>query len=542
MDVSCDLEVDVNGEEVFMVDKKILSLYCGRISKLFGKSKGLTKGLKVIFNDFPGGAISFELLARFCYNRGKINLTPFNVSLFHCIARFMDMETSVFGTISLIEQTEKSLEGIRYWTWPELLLAVRQCEDLQPVSISSGLLNRYFDSITRRIVTSCEAVSPCPSTSSPDSTGHRLSIDTRSTESLKNICFRTTWWFEDLVGLGPCLIKILVKSMLSKSIDHGIVSRFIFYYHKSRFPAASLDERCKITEAAIEMLSSLDSSLVSCKSLFGLLRLVLHMNISKCCRNKLEKMIGSHLDEATLDNLLVPSPLGTKYLYDVNLILRLLKYFDGKGQCLPLTRSRKVGALLDLYLAEVAPDPHLKPSKFLALIKSLPDSARMSYDGVCHAVDIYLEIHSELPEEEKMKICCGLNYEKLSSEARNPLARNPNFPSEAALQALISHQSKLKNLLEDNNQTSSFMDSPCSFGDTEGEGKSNEGCEQLVLYARKLDLSTENEKLKAHLQGMHCRVMELEKVCKKMQNQMAKMVKSRLSNQRNARSLPRLCS
>lgn len=104
-------------------------------------------------------------------------------------------------------------------------------------------------------------------------------------------------------------------------------------------------------------------------------------------------MIGSQLDQATLDNLLVPSPHGISYLYDVNLILRFLKAFLRRGNSLvtPI-RMRKVASLIDLYIAEIAPDPCLKTSKFLALATAIPDSARDSYDELYHAMDMYLEV------------------------------------------------------------------------------------------------------------------------------------------------------
>ncbi|XP_059283052.1 BTB/POZ domain-containing protein At3g22104 isoform X1 [Lycium ferocissimum] len=541
MDVSCDLEVDVNGEEVFVVDKKVICSYSGRINKLFGKSKRGTRYLKVIFHDFPGGAESFELITRFCYNKGKIHeINPINVSTLYCAASYMEMEKSVSGNQNLFELTKKSLEDIRYWTWSELLDALKLCQNLMPVASSSGLIDKYLDSLIGRVAPSCET-SPCPSTSSADSSGLRLSCDSKSTESLRNSVFRATWWFEDLAAFEPFLIEILVKQMVSKNLDHGILSKFLFYYQKSRFAAVkSMDEKCKTMETVIEMLYLLDLSCIPFKTLFGLLRITLNLKISKCSRNKLESMIGSQLDQANLDNLLLTSPVGSSYLYDVNLVLRLLKSFISKGACcVPLTRLRKVASLMDLYIAEVAPDPCLKPSKFLGLVKSLPESARDSYDAIYHATVMFLEVHSGISEEEKLKVCSGLNYEKLSSEACSHLAQNKKFPSKSAGQALISQQVKLKSLLQETNQSSPYLDSPCSFMETENMSTEDQ---QIVLYAGKLDLSTENEKLKEHLQGMQWRVLELEKVCRKMQNQMAKMLKSRVSSQNNARSLPRLCS
>ncbi|KAK9285896.1 hypothetical protein L1049_025097 [Liquidambar formosana] len=195
------------------------------------------------------------------------------------------------------------------------------------------------------------------------------------------------------------------------------------------------------------------------------------------------------MDQATLDNLLVPSPYGTNYLYDVNLVLRFLKSFLCGGiSRVSSVRLRKVASLMDPYIAEVAPDPCLKPSKFLALATALPDSARESYDGVYHAVDMYLEVHAGLSEEEKMKICCTLNYEKLSSETCTHLAQNTRFPSKTAVQGLMSQQFRLKSLFQDTDDPKPLVDSPCSFTEIGITGKKDESSEQVVLYAGKLDV------------------------------------------------------
>lgn len=57
------------------------------------------------------------------------------------------------------------------------------------------------------------------------------------------------------------------------------------------------------------------------------MRLALGLNIDKSVMNKLELMIGHQLDQATLDNLLVPSPLKSSHLYYVSLVLRFTKAF-----------------------------------------------------------------------------------------------------------------------------------------------------------------------------------------------------------------------
>lgn len=97
-------------------------------------------------------------------------------------------------------------------------------------------------------------------------------------------------------------------------------------------------------------------------------------------------------------------------------------------------------------------------------------------------------------------------------------------------------------MLEDTKDSKPVIESSICSIEAKNKSKKDEGCEEIVILAEKVDISAENEKLKAHLEGMQWRVVELENVCKKMQNQMSKMMKSRISSQTSGRSLPRLCS
>lgn len=144
-----------------------------------------------------------------------------------------------------------------------------------------------------------------------------------------------------------------------------------------------------------------------------------------------------------------------------------------------------------------------------------------------------------------MKICCAINYDKLSSESSKHLARNTKFPTRAAVQALISQQSKLKNYLQKDNTNPRVLVHPPPKQDKQPKESQSDDSEQIVLHANyKLDLTKENEKLKAQLQGIQWRVLELEKACKEMQAQMTKaMTKNKTSSSSASRSsLPRLCS
>lgn len=189
------------------------------------------------------------------------------------------------------------------------------------------------------------------------------------------------------------MIEKVIKGMLSRKIEHGTISRFLFYYLKSGLSNAALyEKKKKATEVTIELLNCLDVNSVSCKRLFGILRVSSSLKISRACRSTLEAMIGAQIDQASLDNLLIPSSTLIDSIYDVNLILRFLKSFlDIVGKEL-VARLKRVGRLMDLYLAEVAPDSCLKPAKFVALIASLPDAARDCHDAIYRAIDMYLEV------------------------------------------------------------------------------------------------------------------------------------------------------
>ena len=60
-----------------------------------------------------------------------------------------------------------------------------------------------------------------------------------------------------------------------------------------------------------------------------------------------------------------------------------------------MTPIMMVGKLVDSYLVEVALDGNLKPVKFQDLVDAFPDYARIIYDGLYKASDIYLKITTQ---------------------------------------------------------------------------------------------------------------------------------------------------
>ncbi|GMH26904.1 hypothetical protein Nepgr_028747 [Nepenthes gracilis] len=135
------------------------------------------------------------------------------------------------------------------------------------------------------------------------------------------------------------------------------------------------------------------------------------------------------LDQATLDDLLVPPPHGKKCMYNLDLIRRLTKtFFLENDHEASVLRWRKVAWLMDLYAVEIAADVFVEPSEFAAVVMALPDHARETYDKAYQSIDIYFQAHKRLFEEQKLGICYALNYAKFSPNTLKELARNPNFP------------------------------------------------------------------------------------------------------------------
>lgn len=374
--------------------QRTLISFSGLFRKLFGNTTSTRRNLKVVFNDFPGGAEGFELVARFCYNDGRTAIDPSNILLLNTAAHFLGMDSNIGSTTpNLIDRTEKSLEGIIFWTWSELLEALKKCPELIPSAKSSLMLQSILDCLIGRLVLTSVA---SPYTSSSENSSFKFSCDTRSTDSVKSSYSQLKWWFEDFLFSDVDLLDKVTRTMVSRKLDRATIYKFLCYYHKSRCPGAAPSEKQKITEVVIDLLSLLDRSSLSWKGLFEIYQVALCLKISKFHRNKIEILMGSQLDQATLDYLLAPSPQGRDYSYDVNLVLRLVQAYLHEGSCFSsptASRLKKVAKLMDSYLVEVAPDSHLKPSKFVALVFVLPDYARDSYDHIYHALDLFLEVY-----------------------------------------------------------------------------------------------------------------------------------------------------
>ncbi|XP_073012619.1 BTB/POZ domain-containing protein At3g19850-like [Typha latifolia] len=525
----CDLKVRVNGQFTFHLHQSILCRFSGRLRKMVRQERRRrpVKDLELKIMDFPGGSDGFETVARFCYKNGSIVITPSNLSLLHCSAIFLDMSEEVY-TCNLLSQTETFMDGLFYWTWNDILVALKSCEPFVATAESSGLLEKLISALFSKI--SANSETPLVATApSPSSSSSSLSRE---------------WWFDDLTVLAPTVIEKMMRTLGAYGSDNKnlILTKFLLHYLKVAFHKPGLgangvlkykEEYRGLADTAIHGIVIIGKASFSCRGLFWVSRVVSNLGIRKECRDKLERLMGLMLDQASLDDLLIPGHDGD--VYDVNLVLRLVRVFVSsyKGG-IASQRMKKVGKLIDKYLGEISPVQSLKVTKFLWVAESLPDCARDCYDGVYRALDIYLESHPTVSTEDRTSMCRCLNYEKLTLEACKDFAKNRRIPPGVAVQALASQKSK-------HHVNTYIKDRP---DPAQTPGRTAHSSSPKSEKAASSELLDEKEVLRLNLQRMQSRVIELEKTCREMKGKMSKMEKTKSFNSachHSSKGMPRLC-
>ncbi|KAG0528083.1 hypothetical protein BDA96_06G287900 [Sorghum bicolor] len=582
MNELCDLKVHINGHHTLHLHQSVMCAFSGTLRTLVRQEKkkgGRKEAVSIKLAGFPGGADGFELVARFCYNNGRVLLCPSNLPLLHCAAVFLEMTEEVCAC-NLLAQAEAFVNGLCYWTWGDVLAAVRSCEPFAAAADASGLLERLISALFSKITATPETPTAAAAaavgtptnrsssscSSSPDTVGFgRLSSSITKTPESMRPCAGREWWFDDMTSLSPPTIEKAMRVLGCYGVENKnlILTRFLLHYLRAatRRPLALCEgERdgaalAGLADTAVHGVALVGGTAFSCRGLFWVLRIVSAVGLSRECRHKLERLMGLMLDQATLDDLLVSGDDGG--VYDVNLVMRLVRVFVASQEeaDAPSQRMRKVGRLLDKYLGEISPDHGLKVSKFLAVAESLPDAARDCYDGVYRALDIYLESHPALSLEERTTLCRCLNYEKLTLEACKDLAKNRRIPPGVAVQALSSQQCKL-HISEPGPGAAAAKErrpdpSTCSQSQTPRRRVTRRATRSVDLGGgRGGGEDDEKELLRLNLQRMQSRVVELERACKEMKGQMSKMAKGKSfsfgagaasCHQTGGRGLPRLC-
>lgn len=391
------------------------------------------EGCVIKLSDVPGGAKTFELVAKFCYGV-KLELTASNVVCLRCAAEHLEM-TEEYGEGNLISQTEMFLNQVVLKNWKDSLRALQTCEDVLSYAEELQITKRCIESLAMKASTDPNLFGwPVMEHGGPmQSPGGSVLWNGISTGARPKHS-SSDWWYEDASTLSLPLYKRLISAMESRGIKQEIIAGSLSFYAKKYLPGLNrrqgTSESCnrlapvglgmslseedqKLLLEEVDLLLPMQKGLVSTKFLFGLLRTAKILRANPSCISNLEKRIGMQLDQASLEDLLMPNfSHSMETLYDVDCVQRILDHFlamdqvaagdaspcsvdDGQLMGSPsLTPITMVAKLIDGYLAEVAPDINLKLPKFQSLAAAVPEYGRPLDDGLYRAIDIYLKVNS----------------------------------------------------------------------------------------------------------------------------------------------------
>ncbi|OIW18888.1 hypothetical protein TanjilG_25331 [Lupinus angustifolius] len=540
-DVPSDITIEVNGV-TFSLHKASTYLFplvsrSGRIRRLVAEHRDSDISRVELLN-LPGGAECFELAAKFCYGI-NFEITPANVAQLCCVSEYLEM-TEDFSKDNLGSRAEEYLDSIVCKNLEMCVEVLKQCESLLSLADELKVVSRCIDAIASK--TCAEQIASSFSRLEYSSSG-RLHMSRQAKCD-------GDWWIEDLSVIRIDMYQRVISAMKCRGVHPESIGASLVSYAEKELTKKStlwnpssqtkLDSNStsheKLVVETIVSLLPVEKHVVPISFLFGLLRSAVMLDCTIASRHDLERRIGSQLDIATLDDILIPSfkHVGDT-LFDVDTVHRILvnfcqqedsdddlddaSVFESSSPHSPSqTALVKVARLVDNYLAEIAPDANLKLSKFLIIAETLPTHARTVHDGLYRAIDIYLKAHTSLSDLDKKKLSKLIDFQKLSQEAGAHAAQNERLPLQSIVQVLYFEQLRLRNSLSS------------SYGEDEHKPTMHQswrissGALSAAMSPRDnyASLRRENRELKLELARLRMRLNDLERdhVC--MKRDMAK--------------------
>ncbi|XP_075639841.1 BTB/POZ domain-containing protein At1g03010 isoform X2 [Castanea sativa] len=547
-DVSSDLTVEV-GASSFALHKFPLVSRSGRIRKLLLEAKE-SKVTRINVPAVPGGPEAFELAAKFCYGV-NVEITLSNVAMLRCTAHFLEM-TEEFSEKNLESRTEAYLKEMVLPNISSSITVLHRCESLLPIAEEVNLVSRLINAI---------ASNACKE----QLTSGLLKLDHNfPSKTIPNMEPETPadWWGKSLAMLNLDFFQRVLTAVKSKGLKQDMICKILINYahnslqglvakdpHLVKGSLLDLELQKKqrvIVEAIISLLPTQSrKSQVPMAFLSSLLKTAIAASASTSCRSDLERRIGLQLDQAILEDILIPANShGNNHstLYDADSIVRIFSIFlnldedddednnhlrdesemvydfDSPGS--PKQSSiLKVSKLLDNYLAEVALDSNLTPTKFIALAELLPDHARVVSDGLYRAVDIFLKVHPNMKDPERYRLCKTIDCQKLSQEACSHAAQNERLPVQMAVQVLYFEQIRLRNAMNGGHNQFFFGTINGQFPQRSGSGAGSGAISPRDNYA---SVRRENRELKLEVARMRMRLTDLEKDHVSMKQELVK--------------------
>ncbi|OIW17888.1 hypothetical protein TanjilG_19857 [Lupinus angustifolius] len=524
--IPTDLSIQVK-ETTYNVHKYPLIAKCGYIGRVEVQTMISNSSNVLKLENFPGESEIFETILKFCYGL-PIDFNPGNIAALRCASEFLEM-TEEQEDGNLISKAEAFLTIVVLSSWKDTVTVLKSCETLSPWAENLQIVRRCCDSIAWKV--------------SKD--------DLTSEDATDN---QESWWFNDVATLGIDHFMRVVSAIKAKGSKANIIGKCIMHYANRWLPGMDMEleglrgygteksnlqfsifsgvkkestghskEQKTIIESLVSIIPS-QREAVSCKFLLKILKMAMMYSVSPALTSDLEKRVGMVLEDAEVNDLLIPryqngdqgkmanmpNSFEEFTMQDIDVVQRIVEYFLMHEQQQMQQQQNhgkfNISRLLDNYLAEIARDPNLSITKFQVLAELLPENARSCDDGIYRAIDTYLKTHPSLTDHDRRRLCKLMNCEKLSLDACMHAAQNERLPLRTVVQVLFSEHVKMRTAMQEKEPAQS------------GINYEQDGGQTSATTMDIKTLKTELEKVKSDMLELQNDYFELQKEYEKLSN------------------------
>ncbi|XP_010547549.1 PREDICTED: BTB/POZ domain-containing protein NPY3 [Tarenaya hassleriana] len=455
-ELATDVVVNV-GEVKFHLHKFPLLSKSARLQKLISTaSEDSSNEDEIHIPDIPGGPAAFEICAKFCYGM-TVTLNAYNVVAARCSAEYLEMYESL-DKGNLVYKIEVFLNSSVLRSWKDSIIVLQTTRQFHPWSEELKIIGRCI-----QFIASKAAMDPARVEWSYTYNQKKFPVEEEG-----RIVVPRDWWVEDLCELHVDLYKRVISMIRTNGgVSPEIVGQALEVYATRKIPGfgkgtmgqtSDLSKHRLLLETVISLLPTEKQS-VSCGFLIKLFKTSISLDCGDIEKKELTRRIGQNLEEATVSDLLIRAPEGAETVYDVDIVQSMIDEFviqtqkrdefgrsengfkENENGGFESEGSRaSVAKLVDGYLAEIARDPNLPVSKFLAIAEKVLNFPRSSHDGVYRAIDMFLKQHPGVTKSEKKMICRLMDCRKLSQEACAHAIQNERLPLRVVVQILFFEQ------------------------------------------------------------------------------------------------------
>ncbi|XP_019158746.1 PREDICTED: BTB/POZ domain-containing protein At5g17580-like [Ipomoea nil] len=511
-----DVQLQIGGVPLSL-NKELLGDKSAKVAALLRKNP--EDDLSHLLGEIPTDPQTLELMARFCHGF-KITLTAQNVVRVYCLAHHLGM-TEEHRPNNLLRTALVYFQHNVLSSWNKSIKALKSAESVFHQAVELGLVDACAEAIINQALDNPLLLG--------EPAAKKATHEDDYSEGEENNAYRPNvsrrlfdWKSEDLTILSIRLYEPIMREMARRNVHLEYIAASLCQYAKNWVynsikgdddsTAYKRNSMREIIEA-VERVLPREKGLISSTSLFEMLQSAISLDASDECRDGLEVRIGKQLDQATVKDLLIPYQGYAKdEKYDTECVKRILRNYYHNYTSSEKSGLIKVAELMEEFLAEVASDIDLKVDTFTSLADlsaSVSDETKRHSDGIYRAIGIYLDKHKYLTQWEREQVCNVLDCNKLSPEACQHAAQSAWLPLRLGVQILFAGQLHLRDTITKEIQTS---DPGLLKLDKEEEEEEEEA----------VRASNSGDEVRAEMEKMGNKVLELERECNIMRTEIQK--------------------